>query len=139
MKLIKSKTAIVLNSLRFALICSGFMAHSKLLNAKSIFQPIQFNISSRFKCQNSSIETIQYCISTPFNSIRAIDRTILGATTPGQSGPGSDCNERVFHILQISSITGTAPSDCLVSYPGHLRESYPAAEMQSVYSTAPAD
>ena len=30
--------------------------------------------------------------------------------------------------------------DCLVSYPGHfLRESYPSAEMQSVYSTAPAD
>ena len=30
--------------------------------------------------------------------------------------------------------------DCLVSYPGHsLRECYPSAEMQSVYSAAPAD
>ena len=32
--------------------------------------------------------------------------------------PGSDCNEGVFGIPQSSSITGTSPSDCLVSYPG---------------------
>ena len=25
-----------------------------------------------------------------------------------------------FHIPQSSRITGTSPSDCLVSYPGHL-------------------
>ena len=38
-------------------------------------------------------------------------------------------------------ITGTSPSDCLVSYPGHalVGGSYPSAEVQSVYSTAPAD
>ena len=31
-------------------------------------------------------------------------------------------------------------SDCLVSYPGHsLGESYPTAEMQSVYSAASVD
>ena len=42
---------------------------------------------------------------------------LSGATSPGQSGPGSDGNERVLHIPQSSSITGT---DCLVSYPGHL-------------------
>ena len=42
-----------------------------------------------------------------------------GATTPGQSGPGSNGNEGVFRILESSSITGTSPSDCLVSYPGH--------------------
>ena len=30
----------------------------------------------------------------------------------GQSGPGSNVNEEVL------SITGTSPSDCLVSYPG---------------------
>ena len=41
---------------------------------------------------------------------------------------------------QSSSITGASPSDCLVSYPGHLlEESYPSAEMQSVYCTAQAD
>ena len=39
---------------------------------------------------------------------------------PGQSGPGSNGNEGVLRIPQSSSITGTLPSDCLVSYPGHL-------------------
>ena len=37
---------------------------------------------------------------------------------PGQSGPGSNGNERVLCIPQSPSITGTSPSDCLVSYPG---------------------
>ena len=46
----------------------------------------------------------------------------------------------VLRIPQSSSITGNLQSDCLVSYPGHsLGESYPFAEKQSVYSTAPAD
>ena len=35
------------------------------------------------------------------------------------SGPGSDDNEGVLHIPQSSMITGTSPSDCLVSYLGH--------------------
>ena len=45
---------------------------------------------------------------------------LSGASTPGQSGPGRNGNEGVLHIPQSSSITGTSPSDCLVSYPGHL-------------------
>ena len=49
-------------------------------------------------------------------------------------------NEGVFRIPQNSSITGASPSDSLVSYQGYsLGEFYPSAEMQSVYSTAPAD
>ena len=67
---------------------------------------------------------------------------LSGATTPGQSGPGSNGNEGVLRIPQSSSIAGTSPSDCLVSYPGHLLRgggSYPSAEVPSVYSTAPAD
>ena len=44
---------------------------------------------------------------------------LSGVTTPGQSGPGSDGNKGVFRIPQSSCITGTSPSDCLVSYPGH--------------------
>ena len=32
---------------------------------------------------------------------------------------GVDGNERVLYIPQSSSITGTSPSDCLVSYPGY--------------------
>ena len=55
-----------------------------------------------------------------FNSIWPIDRTLSGATTPGQSGPGNDGNKGVLCILQSSNITGTSPSDCFVLYPGHL-------------------
>ena len=66
---------------------------------------------------------------------------LSGATTPGQSGPGSNGNEGVLRIPHSSSTAGTSPSDCLVSYLGHSlgKGSYPSAEVQSVYSTAPAD
>ena len=45
--------------------------------------------------------------------------TKSGATTPGQSGHGSDGNKGVLHIPQSSSIIGASLSDCLVSYQGH--------------------
>ena len=70
-------------------------------------------------------------------SIWLIDRTLSGATTLGQSGPGSDDKEEVLCIPQCSSITGTSPSDCLVTYPRHsLRESYHSVVLQLVWSTA---
>ena len=77
------------------------------------------------------------------SSIWPIERTFSDATISGQSGPGSNGNKGVHHILQSSSITGVSWSD-LVSYPRHLfggggGESYPSVEMQSVYSTALAD
>ena len=68
-----------------------------------LFQAIQFN------------QTIQFSV----RSIQPIDKALSGATTPGQSGPGSNGNEGVFRIPQSPSITGTLPSDCLVSYRGH--------------------
>ena len=75
-----------------------------------------------------------------FSSIWSIDRNLSGATTTGQSEPGSHGNKGVFLIHQSSGITETSPSDCLLSYQGHsLGEFYPAAEMQLVYSAAPAD
>ena len=84
--------------------------------------------------------SVQFSISTQFSSISPIDKTLSNATTLGQSGPGSNGNERVICIPQSSSITGASPSDCFVSYPEHLlRESYPSAELQLVYSIAPAD
>ena len=60
--------------------------------------------------------------------------------TLGQSGPGSDGNEGVLHIL-LSSSTGALLSDGLMSYPGHSfwGGSYPSAEMQLVYFTIPAN
>ena len=73
-----------------------------------------------------------------FTSIWPIDRTLSGAITPGQSGPGIDGNEGVLRIPQSTSITGASPSDCLVSYLGHsLGGVYPSTEKQSVYSTVP--
>ena len=44
----------------------------------------------------------------------------IGASTRGKSGPGSNTNKGILHIPQSPSITGTSPSDCLVSYRGHL-------------------
>ena len=52
-------------------------------------------------------QTIQFNISTQFGSIQPIVRAALGATTPSQSGLGSDGDERALHIPQSSSITGT--------------------------------
>ena len=37
-------------------------------------------------------------MSTHVSSILPIDRALLAATTPGQSGPGRDGNEKVLHI-----------------------------------------
>ena len=75
-----------------------------------------------------------------FSSIWRIDRTLSDATIPGQSRPGSDGTEEVLLILQTSSTAEASPSNCLVSYPGHsFGKSYPSAEMQSMYSTVPAD
>ena len=76
-------------------------------------------------------QTIQFSISTQFSSIWPIERTLSGASTPGQNRPEI--------ISQSSCITGTSPSNYLVSYTGHsLRESYPSVEKLLVYSTAPA-
>ena len=113
------------------MVLFGFVAHQLLLfnNAKFIFihKTVLF-------------QAIQFTISTKFSSIWPIDKTLSGATTPGQSGPGSDAKEGLLRISQSSSITGTSPSDCLMSYHGHsLGESYLSAEKLSVYSTAPAD
>ena len=55
--------------------------------------------------------TIQFSINTQFthtldvSSIWSIDRTLSGATTPGQSEPGNNGNEGVLYIPQSSSLT----------------------------------
>ena len=69
------------------------------------------------------------------------DKTLSDATTLGQSGPKSNCNEGILHISQSSCITGASPSDCLESYAGHSLgvRFYFSAEIQSVYSTAPSE
>ena len=107
-----------------------------------LFQTIQFSISAVcFSLHSVNVKTvifqaIQFSISTQFISIWPIDRKLFHATTPGQRGPWTDSNKELLRIPQRSSITGNSPLDRLIPYPG---ESYLSAEMQSVYSAAPAD
>ena len=73
------------------------------------------------------------------SSIWPIDGTLSGTTTPVQSGPGRNGSEGVLHVSQ-SSLIRSSPSDCLIPYPEHsLDESYLSLEMQSMYSTDPAN
>ena len=58
-----------------------------------------------FYIQTVLFQTVWLSMSTLYSSIQPIDKTISGATTPGQSRPGSDGNEGVFYIPQSSSIT----------------------------------
>ena len=111
-----------------------------------LFQTIQFSTQKQFSFKQFNLayvrslnikivlfQAIQFSISIQFSSILPIYRTLSGAITLGQSRPGSDGNEGVLRIPQGSSITGTSPSDCLVSYLGHSLGvgPYPSREKQS--------
>ena len=86
------------------------------LNVKTVqFQTIQLSVSTVLMSKTVLIQLIQFSIknnqfrlSTQFTSIWHIDRTLIGATTPGQSEPGNDDSEGVLRIAQSSSITGTS-------------------------------
>ena len=72
-------------------------------------QTIQFSISIVF-VKTVLFQTIQFSIQKQFyfkqfSSIWPIDKTLSGSTTTGQSGHGSDGNERVLCIPQSFSIT----------------------------------
>ena len=88
-------------------------------------QTIQTSISIVFVFTQLNVkivllQTIQLSLSTQFSSIWPIDRNLSGATTSGQSGPWSNGYEGVLRISQSSRLTETSPSDCLMSYLGHL-------------------
>ena len=106
-----------------------YINHYRLFNAQS---------SLYTYIDNSHNLTWVICLHTVC-SIWSIARTLSSATTLGQSGPGSNGNKEVLHIPQISK-AGVSPSDKL-SYPGHSwgGGACLSAEMESVYSTAPAD
>ena len=57
-----------------------------------------------------------------FSSIQPIFRTLSGATTPSQGGPGSYGNEGIHRIPQNSCITEPHHQIVLESYPGHWLE-----------------
>ena len=73
-------------------------------------------------------------------TIRPIDCTLSGPTTPWQSGPGRDGNKGLPCIPKCSSIIEALPSDYFASYSGHslVGLSYPSAGIQLVFSTAQA-
>ena len=80
-----------------------------------LFGTIQFSVRTVSKSKTVLFQVIQFSISMQFSSILPIDRTLSGATTVDQSGPGSDGNEGVLRIPPNYSITGTSPSDYLMS------------------------
>ena len=82
------------------------------LSKTFLFQAIQFN-------QTVLIHTIQFSISMQLVRSNPLIGHLSDATTPDQSGPGSHGNKGFLRIPQSSSITGTSPSDCSVSYTGH--------------------
>ena len=49
-----------------------------------------------------------------------INRALSGASTLGQCGSGSNDNEGVLRTPQSYCITVASPSDCLMSFSGHL-------------------
>ena len=104
------------------------------------FKQFSFANVRNLNVKTFRFQAIHFSISAQFTSIWPIDKTLSGATTPRQSGPGSNDNKVVLRIHQSSSIIEASPSDCFVSYPRNsLEVSYPSEEKRSVYSTAPAD
>ena len=76
-----------------------------------LFQTIQFSISTLVQFQKQVyfkqfslayetvlFQTIQFTVSTQFSSIWPLDKSLSGATTPSQSGPGSDGNKGVLSM-----------------------------------------
>ena len=101
-----------------------FSMYRFCLHAVSMSKHLYFKQFSLTEVRSLNIKTvlfqvIQFNISTHFSSISPIDRNLTDATTPGQSELGSDGNEGITRIPQSSSISGTSPSDCFVSYPEH--------------------
>ena len=82
------------------------------------FQTIKFSISTHFKCKysvivkNISISSYSVLSNSSNSNFSVLHKYAV------QSGPGRNGDEEVLRIPQSSSITGTSPSDFLVSYPG---------------------
>ena len=100
-----------------------------------LFQAIQFNQTVQFSISIAFVYTKLNVKTVLFQVIQFSIDMHFSSTTLGHSGPASNGNEWGLRI------SGTSPLDCLVSYPENLlgRGSYPSAEMQSVYYTAPDD
>ena len=89
---------------------------NKSVHTKKVWKSISWssyvNIVPSWQKQFSSI----WYINISYINIWYINNTLSGAITLGQSWSGSNGNEGVLRIPQSSRISGTSPSDCLVSY-----------------------
>ena len=65
--------------------------------------------------QKVLFQTIQFSISTQFNSIWSKDRTLSDVTTPDQSGPGSYGNKRISASPKALALL--EPHHQIVKYP----------------------
>ena len=120
------------------------------------FQTIQLSISTQFKrkytvylsktfpfqaiqfSQTVLIQRIQFSISMQLVLFNPKKRPYQVLPFRARVDLGAMAMKGCF--LQSSSITGASPSYRLVSYPGlSWGGSYPSPEVQSVYSTTPAD
>ena len=114
---IQFSQAVLIQLIQFSISTDFVYTH---LNAITVlYWTIQFSVSTVSMSKNSSIQKNSFLHKHAVSSIWPIDRALSGATIPGQSGPENNGNEGVLLIAQSSSITGTSPSDCLMSYPGH--------------------
>ena len=128
----------------------NFFVSTQLNDQTGLFQTIQFSMSTKLKwfqvlqCIPNNLIKHHKFIYTQLNVktvnfkqfslawlqlfylIHNLSLTQSRAATPGRSGPGSDGNKGILHILQSSNITEASPANCLVSYLGHsLVGSYP--------------
>ena len=96
-----------------------------LISNNSVYHKIIFFCLHTVKCktilfQKISLGWLNFKLKKI--TIWPIDRTLSGASTPGQNGPGSDSNKGVLDIPLSSSIIVVSRLDCLVSYPEHSRQ-----------------
>ena len=86
---------------------------TRALREKEFFKYL--GILKKKKKKSVDVHFLFY-VKVLYCKLNYLDRTLSGATTPDQSGPGSDGNKGVLRISQSSSITGALPSHSLESY-----------------------
>ena len=88
----------------------------RLIKRRIRFLTIQLSLSLVFDYKQLNIKSVLFQkIKFSISRLLSFIKTITNATNQGQSKSGSGDNEGVLRIPQSSSITGTSPSECLVS------------------------
>ena len=78
------------------------------LNVKTVLcQTIQLSVNTVSMSKTVLFQIIQFNQTVQFS----IDMTLSGATTTGQSGPGSNSNERVLRLPQSPATLGKKTND----------------------------